>query len=118
MQSRSSRSLASMSGFKAAIGHHVVPDQRRQGIEISEIVRTDSIGQALICRSVASSARVRVSGSRCVPRFVYFIHWRLAKRLLITAFTVDAAQAFPQSKGLLDRARRRGVSGRGVRSLG
>ena len=37
-----------------------------------------------------SSARVRVCGSRCAPRLVHCICWRLAKRLLMTAFTADS----------------------------
>jgi hypothetical protein len=37
-------------------------------------------------RNVPSSARVRVCSSRCAPRFVHCICWRLANRLLMTAY--------------------------------
>ena len=32
------------------------------------------------------------AAARCAPRFVHCICWRLAKRLLMTAFTVDSAR--------------------------
>jgi hypothetical protein len=39
-----------------------------------------------------SSARVRACSCRWAPRLVHCICWRLAKRLLMTAFTVDSAR--------------------------
>jgi len=40
---------------------------------------------------MTSGYRVRVCGSRRAARFIHCICWRLAKRLLMTAFTDDSA---------------------------